>query len=340
MTENQMKSSISRVRGSGLQITPANEDVTPPSAIALDRAITNVGSRELERLSRGLSDQEVAQHIEAALKTLKGINYGIRTYDEWTSLWYLLWYQASQCNVAAGMLRNVFWPGIQYRPRRNGLRNLCLIDVGCGALNGQLGLSHLIKWERECLRDFRAVTFVGVDISGSMLRLGTLLWDELISNLSDYPNSPPVYPPNCKFKAEHFPSVDIRAITSLNNGETEYWVSEFNSLQSDAVKKQNDRVIKAFEPTVDVFTASGYEKSKLRSLISLNVSDYDFHERLGDAMTTVELKGELPQLAKFRRSIALKYERFFVNKPMSLGMLRTAPCWLPEDESGFICVVK
>ena len=323
-----------------LKIIRSNEDVTPPSAIALDCAITNVGSRELERLSHGLSDQEVAQKIEAALKTLKGINSGIKTYNDWISLWYLLWYQASQCNVAAGMFRNVIWPGIQYRLKRDEPRRFCLIDVGSGALNAQLGLSHLITDYRHIFRDFEAIAFIGIDVSGSMLRLGRLLWDELISNLSDFPTGPKDYRSHWNFNAVHQTSVDTDNIASLNGGKTEYWVSAFNSLQSDPVVKQLNTAIKAFDPSVGVFTASGCAKSKLRSSISLDVSDYDFHERSGDAMTAEELNCELPQLTKFRRSVARKYERFFVDKPMALGMLRNAPSWQPENETGFICVAK
>ena len=324
-----------------LKIISANEDITPPGAIALDRAITNVGTIELKRLSQGLSDQEVAQNIEAALKTLKGINYGIKTYNDWVSLWYLLWYQASQCNVAAGMFRNVIWPGIQYRLKRNVSRKFCLIDIGCGALNGQLGLSYLIRGDRYLFRDFRAITFVGIDISGSMLRLGQLLWNELTSKLAEFPTGPRDYRSNWKFNSVHLSSADIGKTTSLNNGNTEYWISAFNSLQSDAVKKQLDCVIRAFEPTVGIFTASGHARSKLRSLISLGESDYDFHERSGDVMTAVELNGELPQLAKFRWSVARKYEPLFVDKKMSLGMLRKAPSWQPNNEQlGYICVIK
>ncbi|MXZ02241.1 MAG: hypothetical protein F4Y88_00760, partial [Chloroflexi bacterium] len=93
MTKHRMNSSSSRAQWRGLQIIHANEDVKPPSAIALDHAITNVGSRELERLSLGLSDQEVAHKIETALRALDGLRRCEKPeYNDWVSLWYLLWY--------------------------------------------------------------------------------------------------------------------------------------------------------------------------------------------------------------------------------------------------------
>ena len=76
---------------------------------ALDVAIAQVAQKEISRLSAGLSPDEIAKNICVALHELESLqqggmpNYG----NEWVAVFYLLWYQPAQINLAYTLAQKV-----------------------------------------------------------------------------------------------------------------------------------------------------------------------------------------------------------------------------------------
>lgn len=327
-----------------LNIINANQIGDPPNAVMLDRAITAVGSRELRRLSEDLSNRQVADKIEAALKALKGLRRGIKpTYDEWISLWYLLWFQGSQASVAAGMMRNLVDYRINYGVRRADRRNLCIIDVGSGAFIGALGLSDIINAYGFKFTDFNAINFVAIDPSEEMKNLGTQLWDELRTIRDHQPPRPAATGTRWEFRGFVSETVDIEQIRSLNPGKTEYWLSAFNSLhpgQRDQVKDQLSLLHQTLDPTVGFFTTSGKANPRLRDSIPLPGSKYHLREINQDDMTATELRGNLPKLTSLRRRTHRLHAQHFRDRNFVAGYLNNPVKWTPENSRGIICVRK
>ena len=109
---------------------------------ALDAAIAKVARKELDRLGRDLSRSQTAEKIAGALDALLGLSTGNRPkYDDWDALFYTLWYQPSQINLAYTLTQKV---PAELNPLK-GEGALHVIDFGCGALAVQIGLriAHL-----------------------------------------------------------------------------------------------------------------------------------------------------------------------------------------------------
>ncbi len=324
-----------------LNIRSANEDVTPPNAEMLEKAIIEVGNAELDRLSEPLDDKTVANNIESALRVLQRLSCVQPTYTEWISLWYLLWYQASQANVAAGMMRNLIDYRIYYHIKRREPRNLCIIDVGSGALNGVLGLSDVTNAYDFRFTDFSTVNYVAIDPSNEMTSLGIQLLDDLRNLRLDSPPSPRAIGSHWKFNFHHMNELDTARIASMNDRETEYWLFSFNSLQpgqSSEVQETLSSVMRDFKPTIGMFSSSSKANQQLACAIPLPKASYHYHHLNNDDLTATELKGVLPKLTNFRCKVFEKYRQYFKDENFAAGFLNKPPSWIPKDSKGIICL--
>lgn len=341
MTKHRMNSNISRAQGSNLQIIRANEDVPPPNAKMLEKAIIEVGSAELDRLSAPLDDKTAANNIECALRVLQHLSCVQPTYTEWISLWYLLWYQASQANIAAGMMRNLIDYRIYYHIKRCEPRNLCIIDVGSGALNGVLGFSDVTNSYPFRFVDFLSISYVGIDPSDEMNSLGLQLLDQLGDLRGKTPPRPKAIGESWKFNFLHMKEFDLGRIASMNVGKTEYWICAFNSLQpgqSRQVQQTLATVSREFTPTIDMFSSSSKANQQLNRAIPLSTTDYHYSELDNDDLTATELKGVLPKLTEFRQQVYNKYRLKFKDERFASNYLNNPPNWIPRKSRGIICL--
>ncbi len=133
----------------------------------IDRAIAKVAEREFRRLSRGLSDEEVARTVRIALdEVAKTGKCRTPNYDcEWVALFYLTWFQARQINLVYSLLdqMQVELP-----------RDLHVVDLGCGTLGVQFALAAFAATRDQA---GTRISLTGMDISRPMIAIGVELWD-------------------------------------------------------------------------------------------------------------------------------------------------------------------
>lgn len=150
---------------------------------ALDAAIVATASTEFGRLSKGLSDEQVAKKIHGALRSLERLQSGdMPEYDEWTALFYLLWYQPERVNLAYTLTkRRLDWDN-------NHIRESAWLeatDFGCGQLAMQFGLALAAADAPATTPGVPpALTVTSSDASQPMLLLGRRLWDRFMREIT------------------------------------------------------------------------------------------------------------------------------------------------------------
>ena len=182
-------------------------------ADCLSKAIVDVAEWEFNRLKEGMSDVEVAQAVEGALKSLKGLASGrMPYYGDWTALFYLTWHHPNHVNLAYSMI-----VAMLQKSKRRLPSNLYVLDFGCGTLATQFGLALAIS-DLRGEQPVKSVRICQIDDSEPMVRLGKKTWDRFgelagenadLTALSDAMNSitrtdgPPVCGDECWLSAMH-----------------------------------------------------------------------------------------------------------------------------------------
>lgn len=151
-------------------------------AKALDASIADVAAKEFDRLSRRLSDQEIAERILRALQALDGLqNNDMPTYNAWDALFYLTWYQPRQINLAYTVVYRI--PKDQ-NPL-GGRGDLQVVDFACGALAMQFGLALAAADALEEHGSCPQIAIVSTDKSTEMRRIGRETWARFRDEVSD-----------------------------------------------------------------------------------------------------------------------------------------------------------
>ena len=150
---------------------------------ALDASIADVAGRQFAKLQRGRSRQQIATAIHRSLDSLRLLQRGIMPcYDEWDALFYAVWYQQSQINLAHKLFRKV---PEDRNPLRSGSGSLQVVDFGCGALAVQFGLALAAAdtWQEH--RTVPEIRIISNDASKSMVQIGWELWNRFIDEIAD-----------------------------------------------------------------------------------------------------------------------------------------------------------
>ena len=150
---------------------------------ALDTAIATVTEEWLERLSCDLSAQEIAEKVCKALKSLDRLRSpdplgcSLPDYGEWDALFYAVWYQPSQINLAYYLVLEA----LQYKnPLLSGTGRLEVVDFGCGAFAMQIGLALAAT---DLLKEGRTNPKISIDSqdkNDDMWLIGSEIWDCLV----------------------------------------------------------------------------------------------------------------------------------------------------------------
>ena len=153
---------------------------------ALDTAISTVAEEWFEKLSHRMTEQEIAEKVCKTLRSLERLQRGeMPQYDAWDALFYALWYQPSQINLAYTLARNI---PESLNPLISGIGHLEVFDFGRGALAMNFGLSLASS---DFARKTPPRIFVaGGDASESMQQIGWEIWDcfiEEMCEVKDYP---------------------------------------------------------------------------------------------------------------------------------------------------------
>ncbi len=152
----------------------------------LDRVISEVGRRTFARLSNGLDDNQIAEKIDYGLsQNLLLSGQQMPDYnDEWVALFYFLWYQPKQIQLAYQLTNQLLKAEI------NSKKNIYIIDYACGALATQFGsiLAMINILDQEEI--VGGIWIDSIDESESMVSLGDLSWE--IFNRNIIPNCPDI----------------------------------------------------------------------------------------------------------------------------------------------------
>ena len=142
---------------------------------SLDDAIAATANQRFDDLTRGLDKKEIANRIVGALRSLLRLQEGAKpTYDAWDAVFYALWYQPGQINLAYTLARALL------DDPRNGesfLRlddgwSLNVNDFGCGAWAMQIGLAIAVADLKHPSQSAPAVTINLEDESNAMIEMG------------------------------------------------------------------------------------------------------------------------------------------------------------------------
>ena len=150
-------------------------------AAALEQSIMNVANAEYERLAQGITTYQRAERIGKALESLDDLRTGgMPDYEEaWNVLFYMLWYQPKQVNLAYSIIKRV----IEQRPDRNTFLNresgrLHIVDFGCGSLAMQFAVALVVADALERGELIGAVHIDSIDPSQAMIKLGQAAWNK------------------------------------------------------------------------------------------------------------------------------------------------------------------
>ena len=207
-----------------------NARTTGLVAIAIDSAIQKAGEAEYQRLSDGLSLGECKSRVQLALNSLRLLQSGEQPEytDEWVALFYTLWYQPKQINLAYGMIKKM----LSLRNSDSFILNpngqLHVIDLGCGALAMQFVVALAATDAIAKGQNIKQITIHSSDTSQIMIDLGRKLWQQFQVEPSVTPSMDqalsliePQYDTSLPdFFREQFRGID-------------YWVSAIHALYED-----------------------------------------------------------------------------------------------------------
>ena len=150
---------------------------------ALDVTIAKVAGGQLSWLSAGLYPDEIAREVHQSLlgfRKLKQIE--MPEYNHWDALFYTLWYQPTQVNLAYTLARKVL---NERNPLLSGRGSLQVVDFGCGALAMQFGLALAAADSLEEQGVQTPVAIVSEDSSAPMRDMGLKLWANFVNEIDD-----------------------------------------------------------------------------------------------------------------------------------------------------------
>ena len=147
-------------------------------ADALDNAMTTVAEQEFNRLTRGLTNEQITVKVVGSLRSLDRLRVGkTPNYDGWDALFYH-WYQPSHINLAYNTINLA-----------NGLRDqLHIVDFGCGTLAMQFGVFLAAADAIERGQPITEIKIDSIDTSQAMVNVGQKIWEQLYREIGRIPD--------------------------------------------------------------------------------------------------------------------------------------------------------
>ena len=298
-------------------------------ARALDTSMAAVAAAEFRRLSRGLSDEQIAGRIHGALRALGGLGDNrMPSYDAWVALFYLTWYQPSHVSLAYTLARSV---PPDSNPIRTGEGRLLVEDFGCGTLAMQFGLALAGAEVLPRLKPKAPkILIASSDDSDQMKSLGEKIWrrfNEEIGKEDRYTELEELRRA-CRAlgitKAHKYPSpTDIRWLTALHVAYEE---------NAEAVKDAMDRRVSSWEPHVILVTA----RKMAESCMYAPTDHLEYAAEGGRTLSAGDIRpveGVMEETTGFRRGLYDRYGEEIDCLAVSQGKdkiawyLLSAVCW-------------
>ncbi len=260
---------------------------------ALDATITKVATEQLVWLSSGLSSGEVAADLHRSLRSINRLRTGgIPTYNAWDALFYLVWYQPSQINLAYTLARNTRQ---DKNPLQSGAGSLQVIDFGCGSLAMQFGLALAAADTLMEHGTLPQVAIISEDSSAPMRDIGLKLWVNFINEISDTQKHPDLESLRQVCEQMRF---DSRIAASI------HWLSALHVAYSetkDQVKVALDSRAESMGPDV-ILVSLHHRAPQELAYFPQNSGKYSSKEDI-ILKTQFNLRGTFEDTSEFRRKL-------------------------------------
>ena len=268
-------------------------------ANVITQAITEVAEREFERLSTGSKTFEVVDKITDALKQLDGLRRGtMPTYDEWTSLCYLTWYQPHHINLAYTLLAQMSRSFRRTLEHVGGLNTFRWIDFGCGSLPMHTALYAALATKEFLQGSNPCVLAIGIDSSAAMVKLGNSVLraiENIDSRLTHgLGNLTTSVSPSGTFQLGS-PSNSVPTILSVMHA----FYRENCSEVASALKS----LIEATDPELIIVTVHPSSVGLIERSFSPFRNSYDFVNKRFDNSQPLRFNGELEPVTVFRQDL-------------------------------------
>ncbi len=260
---------------------------------ALDAAIVSVAEDEFNRLSTGLSDQEIADSIRLTLRSLERLQSGqMPDYDDWDALFYSIWYQPGHVNLAYTLAQLI--PS-ENNPLRTGNGSLEVFDFGCGELAMQFGLALAVADGVEEQGTIPQIAILSEDDSEPMKDIGWRIWRNFVREIAEYPELGILQRICQTMRFEH--QADPKATSWLTALHVAY---EENA---ETVKQQLDSLVVEQEPQIVLVTTHEVSEEWAYNPLSHGYSNISHFFSKAEFV----LDGEFEEITKFRSDLCNKY---------------------------------
>lgn len=266
----------------------------------ITQAITDVAKHEYNRLASDLPPFDIMQRLTDALVELRGLGSGnMPSYNSWTALCHLTWYQPHHINLAFTILRELSASIRNALAGTQELNSFRWIDFGCGSLPMHIALSAALTVESD-LRSARSrVSGIGIDSSDHMLRLG----EALVRNIQKHDCR---LTQGCKNLQT---SSSIQTISSSLRGSatTPTILSVMHAFYRENISEIEAALaslISASDPELVFVTAHPSSEALVDCAFSRHNHRYDFVSKRFDYTQPLWFSGQLIPITAFRQGLA------------------------------------
>ena len=298
---------------------------------ALDLAIASVAEEWFGKLSKGLSDQEVAKRVCKSLCSFRDLQKGnLPQYGDWDALLYSIWYQPSQINLAYSLARKTF---NKLMTGQGDSNNHEVLDFGCGAFAMQFGLALAAA---DVVEEYNVVPRIGVipcDSSEDMIEFGHDLWSEFKSEVGEFKNYKELY---------RLRQVVGRITLGVLNTSAKRWLSALHVAYRDnhsKVKQHLKTKVKSFMPDIVLTTCHPMDQTFVFSPLELGYRDISIaYNNQGLAIPD---NFQFKRIKTFREKVYEKIIGYQVDRPdCPFHYLNKSPSWTTQYQSNILVYVK
>ena len=279
-------------------------------AEVLDQAIVAVAKKDIRRLceAKEWNVIEIARSIQNALETLRNLQSGVMPdYKEWVALFYLLWYQPKQINLAYSLIERATTqkPAREVFPHEHG--KLHLVDFGCGALAMQFAVALSVADALENGKDISSIRTDSIDCSEPMIQLGQAVWEEFTHLVEE----------RCVNDDDRFGNLYL-ALTSIESStysgtnpsidrdaDADCWLSALHAVYESNLNPLRDtlgRLKNQLNPEIGFVTSHYFKEYFIRS-VSPFEGDSRYRKYAFNNFIEHKFQGELPYITGFRESL-------------------------------------
>ena len=239
-----------------------------------------------------MEDAQIVKEIKFALRSLRGLQRGeLPEYDEWDSLFYLLWYQPEHINLAYFLAHEILEQD-KVLIQESGI--LEVHDFGCGALAMQFGVALAAAeiWPRG--RHLPRIVIVAEDTSVAMKSIGKKLWTAFNSSINAIRRRPEL---NGLRKVCHEMELDEQTPSSTVRWLTVLHVA-YQEIYGD-VKQELNKIVSRKQPSNILVTA---HPEAFRWAFSPATTGYSRVQRTISGKS-LAFQGEFEETSSFRRRL-------------------------------------